>query len=209
MKHINLLPKHKQTELYYEDLYHSTLIAVIIGVVVLMLGIVAQIFVMVYLGSTEKRVSAEVETLKQQTDKTENAELKKQIRMINNQMTDFEKLAVNSPKWSKVVSAFAKLVPKGVKINTFRADSKTGKIDITGYSPTREMVIELYNNINSDKEHFKDINYPLENVAKPAEVQFNYTFYIVEGVLMPKLEQAPASSTAPASPAAAATGPAQ
>ncbi|QQS23072.1 PilN domain-containing protein [bacterium] len=203
MKHINLLPKHKQTELYYEDLYHSTLVAVIIGVVVLLLGIVAQIFVMVYLNSTESRVSAEVETLKQQTDKTENAELKKQIRLINNQMVDFEKLAANSPKWSRVVSSFAKLVPRGVKINSFKADSKTGKVDITGFSPTRESVIELYNNINSDKEHFKDINYPLENVSKPTDVQFNFTFYIVEGVLMPKPEPVPVDPAAvPAAPAA-------
>lgn len=191
MKHINLLPKHKQTELYYEDLYHSTLVAVILGVAVLLLGVVIQIFVMIYLGSKESRVSAEVETLKQQTDKTENAELKRQIRLINNQMSDFEQLAANSPRWSKVISAFAKLVPKGVKINTFKADSKTSKIEITGFSPTREAVIELYNNINTDKAHFKDINYPLENVSKPTNVQFNFAFYIVEGVLMPK--QAPAA----------------
>lgn len=202
MKHINLLPQHKQTELYYEDLYHSTLVAVIIGVAVVLLGVVAQIFVMVYLNSKERAVSAEVETLKQQTDKTENAELKRQIRSINNQMLDFEKLSANSPKWSKVIAAFAKQVPKGVKINSFVADSKTSKIEITGFSPTREAVIELYNNINSDKENFKDINYPLENVAKPTNVQFNYAFYIVEGVLLPKPEVAPVDPAAVPTPAA-------
>lgn len=202
MKHINLLPKHKQTELYYEDLYHSTLMAVIIGVVVVLLGVVAQIFVMVYLNSKESSVSADVETLKQQTDKTENAELKRQIRSINNQMLDFEKLSANSPKWSKVIAAFAQQVPKGVKINSFIADSKTSKIEITGFSPTREAVIELYNNINSDKENFKDINYPLENVAKPTNVQFNFAFYIVDGVLLPKAEAVPVEPAAVPAPAA-------
>lgn len=186
MKRINLLPKQKQTELYYEDLYHSTSVAVILGVVILALGVVVQIFVMFYLENKEAKLMAEIETLKQQTDKTENNEQKKQIRLINSQMQDFEKLAKDSPQWSVVLKAFGGLVPKDVKISSFSADSKTGKVEIAGYSPTRELVIELYNNINADKDHFKDINYPLENVARPTDVLFSFAFTIQEGVVIPK-----------------------
>ncbi len=186
MKHINLLPPKKQTELYYEDLYHSTAVAVALGVLILMLGIVAQIFVSIYLQSKTTKLNSEIQTLKQQTDKTENAEQKTQIKMINSQMQDFEKLAKDSPIWSKVLLAFSKQVPKTVKIDSFQADAKTGKITISGYSPTRDLVIELYNNLNSDKEHFKDVDYPLENVTKPADILFNYSFTIQEGILIPK-----------------------
>ncbi len=192
MKHINLLPKNKQTELYYEDLYHSTKVAVALGVFILLLGVVSQVFVSVYLRNKENSQVTEIESLKQQTDKTENAEQKTQIRLINNRMQDFEKLAADSPKWSVVLRAFSSLVPKGVKISSFRADSKTGKISIAGFSPSRDQVIELYNNINTDKDHFKDIDYPLENVAKPVNVNFNYTFYIQDGILVPKAPTPPA-----------------
>lgn len=186
MKRINLLPSNKQTELYYEDLYHSTTVAVVLGILILSLGVLAQISVLFYLQNKEVKLVKEIEVLKQQTDKTENSEQKKQIKLINSQMLDFEKLAADSPVWSKVLSAFSALVPKEVKISSFDADAKTGKVEISGYAPTRESVIELYNNINADKEHFKDINYPLENVAKPTDVQFNYTFTIQEGVVIPK-----------------------
>lgn len=187
MKLINLLPSKKQTELYYEDLFHSTSIAAALGVVILLLGVVAQIFVMFYLENKETKIGVEIGIYKQQTDKTENAEQKTQIKLINSQMQDFEKLAQSSPQWSKVLLAFGALVPKGVKISNFEADSQTGKVKVIGFSPTRDSVIEFYNNINADKDHFKDVDYPLENVSKPTDILFNYSFTIQEGVLIPKL----------------------
>jgi Tfp pilus assembly protein PilN len=186
MKRINLLPQNKQTELYYENLFHSVSVAVIIATIILLLGILVQVAAWVYMQRSEAAISAQVEQLKLQIDKTENAELKTQVKLINSQMVDFQNLINISPKWSKVLNAFAVLVPSEVKITEFNADVKKNQIDITGYSPTREQVIELYNNINADKENFKDINYPLENVAKPTDVQFNFTFFIQEGVLVPK-----------------------
>lgn len=186
IKHINLLPSRKQTELYYEDLYHSTSVAVVIGVVVLLLGVAFQIFVMFYLQTKGNNLAAEIATSKQQTDKTENADQKQQIKLINSQMQDFEKLANDSPQWSKVLLAFGSLVPKSIKISNFEADAVTGKVKIIGFSPTRDAVIELYNNISADKDHFKDIDYPLENVSKPTDILFNYSFTIQDGVLIPK-----------------------
>ena len=186
MRHLNLLPKHKQQELYYEDLYSSISKAAVLSAGVLLLGVVVQFGVWFYLGKKEGSVSVRVEELKQQIDKTENAQLKQEIRLINSQIQDFQTLSSQTPQWSKALKAFSKLVPSGVKISSFSADTKTNKIEITGFSPTREQVIELYNNINSDKEHFRDIDYPLENVAKPVNVRFNYSFFIQDGVLIPK-----------------------
>lgn len=186
MKRINLLPQHKQTDLYYEDLYHSVNSLVGLSVVILLLGIIVQVGVWVYLDRREASLVDQVTELQLVIDKSENAEVKREIKQINSQMTDFNNLTIGAPKWSEVFNAFSRLVPNGVLITTFVSDAKTGTVEISGFSPTREQVIELYNNINADKEHFKDINYPLENVAKPTDVQFNFKFFIKEGVLTPK-----------------------
>jgi Tfp pilus assembly protein PilN len=98
-------------------------------------------------------------------------------------MNDFKNLAETTPAWSKVLLAFADQVPEGVQINSFSADLTTKKITISGFAPTREQVIQLYNNINDDKNRFKDINYPLENVSKPANINFHFTFYIKDELL--------------------------
>lgn len=186
MKKINLLPGHKQSELYYENLYHAVFIAVIIAAGILLIGVLAQVGVGVYIQNKIKSVQAESENLKQIVNKTENTELKQKIRQINGHMTDFENLYKTAPQWSWVLQAFSQQVPSGIKISRLTADTKTGKVSISGYSPTREQVIELYNNISSDKENFKDIDYPLENVSKPKDIQFNFTFSIQDGVLVPK-----------------------
>ena len=186
MKRVNLLPQHKQSELYYEDLYRSVTTWVILCSAILVIGILAQIAVWVYLEHKQQSIIEEVGQLQQQIDKSENAEVKQEIREINTLMTDFENLYSAAPQWSKVLKAFVRLVPAGVEISSFTADHKTGSIEISGYSPTREQVIELYNNINADKDHFKNINYPLENVAKPTDIQFNFEFFISDGVLVPK-----------------------
>lgn len=186
MRRINLLPQSKQTELYYEDLYVGVTVAAILGVAALLLGVLAQVGVLVYLQRKEVSVIAQVADLQQQLDRSENAMLKQEIRQMNTVMADFESLATNSPRWSGVLKTFARLVPNGVLVSTLTADTATGEIVIAGYAPTREQVIELYNNINADKQNFKDINYPLENVARPTDVQFNFKFYIQDGVLTSK-----------------------
>ncbi len=188
MKRINLLPKPKQNELIYEQIFHSVLVAVVIGICILLAGVAAQMAVWAYLDRSQVALIDDIDKLRRATDKTENAELKKQIQYVNSQMKDFEKLASQQPQWSKVLDAFASQIPEGVKISEFIANNADLEVDIAGYSPTRELVIELYNNINSDKEHFKDIDYPLENVAKPTDVQFHFTFHIQDGVLVPKIE---------------------
>lgn len=186
MKRINLLPQNKQTELYYENLFHGVFVANIIATVILLSGIVAQVGTHLYLNQKAQKVQDEVALLKLQVDKGENTEQKQKIKLINSQMLDYQNLADKTPRWSVVLTAFAKLVPDKVKISQFSTDTKTGKVSISGYSPTREKVIELYNNLNSDRDHFRDVTYPLENVAKPTDVQFNYDFFIQDGVLLKK-----------------------
>jgi Tfp pilus assembly protein PilN len=186
MKKINLLPKPKQKELMYERLFHNMLVAVVLAVCILMTGVVSQLVVWGYLERSQNTLIDDIDRLKKAIDKTESAQIKQEIRLVNSQMKDFEQLSALQPKWSSVLNAFAVQVPPGVQITDFVADSTTLKIDINGQSPTREQVIQLYNNLSSDQQHFKNIDYPLENVAKPKDVRFHFTFYIQDGVLVPK-----------------------
>lgn len=203
MKRINLLPRGKQHELSYERTLYSLTVAIVIAVVILVLGVVLQFGVWSYLNRKVVASTAEIEELKRVANKSENATVKEQIKKANSQITDFNSLAARTPQWSKVLTAFVANVPDGVKITNFTADTLKSEITIGGYSPTRDLVIDLYNNINADKDHFKNINYPLENVTKPTDVKFNFTFGIVDGVLV----QAPAAPpTAPAATATPAAG---
>lgn len=184
MRRMNLLPKPKQQELAFEKLFYSVAKACVIAAAFMALGIVAQLGVYAYLSRESSKVNAEIEVMKRTANKTENTAMKQKIRLANMQIEDFSLLQSQIPQWSKVMAAFLANVPQDVKITNFTADATKKEITINGYSPTRDLVIDLYNNINTDKEHFKEINYPLENVSQPTDVRFTFTFMIADNVLI-------------------------
>ncbi len=183
MKRINLLPKDKQNELSHERALYSVSVAVVIATAVLALGVLVQIGVGMYLNNKSNNIQAEIEQLKSVANKSENAEIKQRIRLVNAQIEDFYRLIQQTPQWSAVLEAFVSNVPSGIRVTEFDADLKTMEVNISGYSPTRDLVIDLYNNISADKTHFKNINYPLENVTQPTDVRFNFKFTISDGIL--------------------------
>jgi Tfp pilus assembly protein PilN len=183
MKIINLLPKVKQQELRYEELFHSIGVASALAVTIMLLVLVMQLGMTAYLSHIKTTTEKNTERTRKAIDKQENNEIRSKIKLINAQMTDFKGLLDNTPAWSKVLLALAKQVPEGVKINALTADLATKKITINGQSPTREQVIALYNNLSQAHDDFRDIDYPLENVAKPTEVNFHFTFFIQDKLL--------------------------
>lgn len=184
MKRINLLPKLRQRELDHERTLYSVTVAVVIAIAIILLGVLVQFGVWTYLNRKIQASEVEIEQLKSIANKSENAVVKEKIQQANSQIIDFNNLSAKSPEWSVVLAAFVKNVPAGVRITSFEASAVKKQIDIAGYSPTRDAVIDLYNNINADKKHFKNINYPLENVTQPTDVRFIFTFNIADGVLI-------------------------
>lgn len=136
-----------------------------------------------YLGFEMSSLQNQIETLQQQVNKQTNAELKLRIKGINDIVNDYNSLSASGPKWSKLLKAFAPIPPAGVNISSFVVNSPGNIVTITGFAPTRDLVIELYNNLQQDTEHFSNVDYPLENVSRPADIQFHFTFSVKDNLL--------------------------
>ncbi len=183
MRIINLLPKDKQEELKHEAIYHGLVKLVWISLFTYLLVFGSQLGTKAYLEYKATTLESDIERLKQQVNKQDNAAIKKEITGINNIVNDFKSLYEGAPHWSNVLKEFSKLPPTSVTISSLQVDLKTKAVSINGYAPTREAVIELYNNILRDEKHFTGVDYPLENVAKPTENNFHFTFYVQDAVL--------------------------
>jgi len=183
MRIINLLPKPKQQELRFRKLYFSLVTFTVLASITFLLVVVGQVATRLYLQYDQKNIETGIERLKNISNKEENAALKARIKLINNQITDFNNIMNGSPKWSKVLRAFAVVVPEQVTIQTLTAEAGKKQVQITGFSPGRELVIALYNNIAADKTNFTTIDYPLENVTRPADVYFHFTFTVADSLL--------------------------
>ncbi len=178
MKLVNLLPKSKQKDFQYEIMYHSLVVFITVNAITLVMVFLAQFAAHMYIAQSIAQYDQKIFNLKLITDKQENAELKKQIQEVNAVIADYNKVATEIPLWSNVLHDFGSNVPEGVKLQTFNADTTLLKIDIAGIAETREQVIKLHENISNDDAHFTNIDYPLENISKPVDVPFHFTFFI-------------------------------
>lgn len=183
MKTINLLPKTKQQELRYEIILHGLWVVVSLSLLSFALVFLVQFATKFYLQYENYSIKDEVAQLQAQVNKQQNTEIKAKIEAVNNLVSDYQNLAGSSPHWSKVIKAFAPLPPAGLKISSFSIDSVNRTVNINGLSPTRDLVILLYNNILKDSNDFYGIDYPLENVANPVNVSFHFTFNIQDKLL--------------------------
>lgn len=183
MRAINLLPKSKQSELHYESLAHNMLAVILISVISFMLVLFAQFSVKVYLNQELSSTQSQIEILRQQVSKQDEASTRQEIQKYNNMIADYKNLADKVPKWSNVIKAFAKIPPDGIRINSFSVNVANRQVNISGISPTRELVIQLYNNILADNTEFSNIDYPLENVSHPTDISFHFSFLVNPNLL--------------------------
>ncbi|KXK30245.1 MAG: hypothetical protein UZ12_BCD005000602 [Bacteroidetes bacterium OLB12] len=178
MKIINLLPKEKQKELGYKRLFGALVVLVWVTAASFLLVVLVQMGEKVYFQGQRSFLESAIEDLKAQAGKEENAAIKAQVKQANDLVADYRSLTSQIPKFSKVVRAFVPLVPKGVNITSMKIDSARKSIDINGFGPTRDLVIDLYDNIAAESELFPNIDYPLENVARPTDINFHFSFNI-------------------------------
>lgn len=183
MKSINLLPKPRQLLLKDEAVFRSLLVFIWISIFSFAAVLAVQYGVKIYLQGQSSSIHQNVQQLQAQIKKDENSNLKAQVEEVNNNIADYKNLSDASPKWSRVLKAFAVLPPPGIKIDSFNINLAAKSVIITGASPTRELVIQLYNIILNDDKEFYNIDYPFENVAKPTNISFHFDFLIRDSLL--------------------------
>jgi len=185
MKTINLLPKPRQTELRYEATLRSVLVIAALTLLSYAVVFLVQFGLKFYLQLQAGSVTAQITALQAEVKNQANADVKTKVKAANDLVTDYINLSNASPNWSRIIKAFAPLPPQGVKINSLNFIPSKKAVVINGTSPTRELVIQLYNNILQDTNDFYGIDYPLENVAQPTENVFHFTFFVKDKLWQP------------------------
>ncbi len=177
------MPKPKQQEIKYQRVALGIKTLVILSIMTFGVVFLVQTLIILYLNHELSSVRSNITRLSSEVNEDENGKVKEQIKSINNVLHDYRSLAGASSRWSKMLRALVPLVPETVNLKSLTVDAAKKSVTITGFSPTREGVIELHDNIEADKNNFMNINYPLENVAKPKDVTFHFTFWVKEELL--------------------------
>lgn len=183
MKTINLLPKSRQKELFFEKVLDKILLVIWVTVFSFVVVVGVQVYTKYYMQSKLVVVGEEIENLKIQVSKKENSETKEKLKTLNALTLDYKNLVTTVPKWSKVIAAFAELPPEGIKINAFTVNSTSKVITVSGFSSTRDLVIAFYNAIKADEKNFYNVDYPLQHIIKANDIPFTFNFNVKEELL--------------------------
>lgn len=190
MKIINLLPPSEQETLKELRIYRMVRLFVIATFFTYLLMVFALIAGRFYMQNNLSGLDAEISAEQKIISQANNVELQKNIDNTNHIITDYNNLTVSNPHWAEVLTSFAQLVPNGVYVEGFSGNASTGKIDVTGLGITRDEVLQLHDNIAASPL-FRDIDLPLDNLQKPNNTPFHYTFYLKNGSLSPNWKPAP------------------
>lgn len=182
-KVINLLPKSRLKDLYQEMVFHRLLSAVWLSVFSFAAVIGVQVYAQFELQRRLTDYQGRLDQVKQQVNKKENSDLKAKIKGMNNLIADYKNMGDSIPKISKVLIAFSLLPPDNVSINSLVIDPNKKTVIVTGFSPTRDAVLDFYNAIKGDTKNFKNVDYPLQHIVRPTEVPFQFTFSINDELL--------------------------
>lgn len=182
-KHINLLPKEKQKELVLRGWFRTLLRVYALSAASFVLVGVLFFGAASYLSLQEKDLQGEAEELRALAATDEATKVKLSVKTVNGYVDDYLTLAAAAPKWSQLLREFTKLVPTGVQVQSFTVDATRKQVTIQGFGATREQVLALYDALVAASDRFTGVDYPLENVAKPTNINFHYSFTVKDQVL--------------------------
>ncbi len=176
-KYINLLPpeelKFKAQREFARQLW-------LFGVVFLasLVALAAVLFgAEVYLQRQLRMKSEAIAVRSAELTSLEESQLQDELGTINRNLENFQILQREQMKWSGAFEELAQLLPRGLTLDSLIFTREEKKIEIAGRAATREEVLALRENLLAS-QHFKGVNFPLQNLERARDVPWRYRFYL-------------------------------
>lgn len=132
--------------------------------------------VRIYVKAQAESVKFLVEAERTRLQSTQTAELREKITKGSQNISKLNSFYKNKVETTKILETIFQIVPKQISLTSL-SWRREGVVAISGFSPTREVLFELRNNLQSEVR-FSDINFPPQNFVKPTNIDFQATFKV-------------------------------
>lgn len=168
---INLLPSQQKEELAQERRYKLLLIfgiSIIIFFIALFLILFSiKIFIAGKAQEEKVVISPELQGLEEE------------IVSINKSLQNLASFYEKQPDFIGFLEKISQILPAGVYLTSFSwnivGKEENFSVFLQGFSPTREILLNLKRNLESEPA-FKDINFPPSNWVRPDNIDFSLNF---------------------------------
>jgi len=176
---INLLPQKEKETLQQEE---TRKIVLILGILVLaFLTSLTLIFFAININVNSKLVEQKtiVQTEEERLKTEEIENLKKKIVSLNENLSKLGSFYSQHVYLTEVLEKISQLLPTGVYLINFSYQKNNSQIALSGYSPTREALIEFKEQLERENS-FQQVFFPTSNWVKPKEINFTVTLKLTK-----------------------------
>ncbi len=172
---INLLPPKYKEELRKEKRFNLliTLEIILLSFLISLVLILFSIKIDIAAGIKEQEVI--FESASRQFSYFEP--IKERIDLTNKEISIADSFYKNQYKPTLLIEEMSALLPKGVYLTSLSYEKKTMAVNLAGFSPTVDALLEFRDNIRSRGE-FEDVSFPIILWMQPADINFNISLKV-------------------------------
>ena len=180
---INLLPPNYKKELLEEEYYKIVLVLGFFAIIFL-ISLASILFsVNIYVSSqfrVEKQLSDEFQ---KEMEFSEIRQLEDEIKLINQEISQVSLFYQEQISLVEILNQLYEIMPQGiyfksVSLNPISEEGHRFLISVSGFSPSRDLLLELENNLKAKQEIFKFISFPSSTWTKPSDIDFSLNLKI-------------------------------
>lgn len=173
---MNLLPNRQRKKIKLEILYQNIIFS---GLILILLILVLVLFLgafLVFLNFKYQDIEKKIVIEQSRVIQTETIKgMERKIRELNTDLLDLKNMQGKTSSIYQILDNISQNLLKNVEIYTIEIDGEINKVTIAGYSSTRDSLLAIKQALESSPE-YKNINFPLSNLAIPKDINFQFDF---------------------------------
>ena len=174
---INLLPQKEKGVIQAEENKKVILILGIIGFIFILCFILVLTTIKVYIAGQAEVERIILEQEKEEFKVSEEKNFSEEIRSANESLTALKSFYKNQVKVTEILEGVSRNLSEGLYLNEFSYQKEISQIVISGFSPTREALIEFKDNLEGN---FENVHFPPDSWLKATNIDFASKFKIKE-----------------------------
>jgi len=174
---INLLSPVEKETLIKEEKYKLVLILEILFLIFLICFILILFSIKISLSG---QVAAQKILLSEKEEgfkKSQIQDLGEKIDSFNKTLSKLDTYYLNQSSVVEILEKISQDLPLSAYLTNFNFNSGTNQISLSGFSPSREILLEFKKNLEKE-ENFQEIYFPPSNWVKPTDIDFLINFKI-------------------------------
>lgn len=179
---INLLPPSQQEELRQYRAMKITMVLGLIGTVFLVALALVLLTLNIHLGGEVEYRGSVLEAKKGKSRTSQIDSIQEEFSNYNKKITKLHNFYNRQNHPSKFFEELNSVLPSSVYLtslsyNEMQKGDYRVRVKLSGYCPSREMLLELRNRID-EKPEWKELELPASNWMKPTDINFRINFKV-------------------------------